>query len=352
MPPDCDRSDTPIVRAMTDAAGEWRQAVHQASQATLAHAPEWFVAIRNAYGHVPMYFAAEDEVGRRGLLPAFVVRRPLFGTVVASMPFLDSGGPCSASAPLDAYLIEHLLWEARRLRARAVHLRCTQRLPIAVEPMEHKVLLTLALPEDPGQVWRQLDPGARNKVRKAERCGLSIAFGGVEHLPEFYQVFSARMRDLGSPVHSVAFLRAVLEGFGVRARIGLVRIGRTPIGGLVTVAFKDTLVVPWAACLKDYFPLGPNMLLYWETIRAACTDGFRRFDFGRSSRHSGTYRFKRQWGAHEEPLFWYTIPIRPAARPSASASTSAEGTLIALWQRLPLPLTRTIGPRIRKYLIQ
>src|SRR5207245_9031035 len=65
-------------------------------------------------------------------------------------------------------------------------------------------------------------------------------------------------------------------------------------------------------------------LLYWETLKAACADGVGRFDFGRSSRNSGTYRFKVQWGAREEPLYWYTIPIssRPRDRKSTRLNSS------------------------------
>jgi serine/alanine adding enzyme len=200
-------------------------------------------------------------------------------------------------------------------------------------------------------LWRRLDSDVRNKVRRAGRCGLSVDFGGVENLIEFYDVLVARMHDLGSPVHAIAFLRAAVEEFGDRARIVLVRRGRMAIGGLVALAFKDALVVPWAACLKEYFPLRPNMLLYWETIRFACVQGFRQFDFGRSTLQSGTYYFKRQWGAHDSPLFWYTIPVRGRAGRPLIASGVAD-TLPKLWQRLPIPLTRRLGPPIRKYLTQ
>jgi CelD/BcsL family acetyltransferase involved in cellulose biosynthesis len=124
------------------------------------------------------------------------------------------------------------------------------------------------------------------------------------------------------------------------------------VGGLVALAFKDGLAVPWASCLKEYFALCPNMLLYWETLRTACAEGFRRFDFGRSSRHSGTYHFKRQWGAREEPLFWYTIPIAPRRRQPILRASNGAVSLAMLWRRLPLSLTRRLGPPIRKYLTQ
>jgi len=135
------------------------------------------------------------------------------------------------------------------------------------------------------------------------------------------------------------------------------------IGGLVALTFKDRVIVPWATCLKEHFTLCPNMLLYWETIKRASLDGISRFDFGRSTRDSGTYHFKRQWGAQEEPLFWYRIPINRGATASAERRRSPERLalqhgvgsneiLARMWQRLPLALTRQVGPRIRKYLIQ
>jgi len=347
------------IHAVTEPDGAWREAVEALDASTLAHAPEWFTAIRAGYGHAPLYLSGEDGEGGRGVLPAFVVRRPLLGTVVSSMPFLDTGGPCSASPALAHALVAHLIDAARGLGARAVELRCTERLALDRAPIESKVRLALPLPADPDELWRRVGGTIRNQIRKAERSGLTVDFGHTEYLAAFYDVFAVRMRELGSPVHARGFLRAVLEAFGPRARIALVRKGSTPVGGLVALACKDTLVIPWAACLKEHFALCPNMLVYWETLRAACREGFRRFDFGRSSRNSGTYQFKRQWGAHEEPTFWYTLPLTPcgSVRDSdegARGSAAGHGTALAVnaWRRLPLPVTRWLGPHLRRYLTQ
>jgi serine/alanine adding enzyme len=339
------------VVAGTDGDDLWPRAVRASSQAQLAHAAEWFTIIKRAYGHEPLYLAAESDAGC-AVLPAFVVRRPLFGTVVTSMPFLDSGGPCSASPAVAALLVDRLIAEARQRRARMLELRCADRLPIDAQPIDSKVNMTLALDGDPGALWRRFDKGVRNQIRKAERSGLGVEFGGPAHLPAFYDTFVERMRDLGSPVHALAFLGAVVDGFGSRARVVLVKKGSATIGGLVAVAFKDRLIVPWATCLKEHFALCPNMLLYWETIRTACIDGFARFDFGRSTRQSGTFQFKRQWGAQEEPLFWYRIPITPRQSSAHSDRSGSRDLFARMWQRLPLAVTRQVGPHIRKYLIQ
>jgi FemAB-related protein (PEP-CTERM system-associated) len=280
------------------------------------------------------------------------VRRPLFGTAVTSMPFLDGGGPCTSSVDVEQRLVESLIAEARRLGARSIELRASRRLDIPWKPAEHKVNMTLPLPPSGDQLWRQLDRGVRNQLRKAERSGLSVDFGGAEKLDAFYTIFAIRMRELGSPVHDRAFFRAIVHEFGAQARLGLVWKGTTPIGGLLALAFRDTLTVPWASCLHEYKTLCSNMLLYWETIRSGCAQGFRRFDFGRSSRGSGTYRFKRQWGAVESPLFWYTIPIHGRVQPAPADDGRVATYLTNAWRRLPLTVTRGVGPLIRRYLIQ
>jgi FemAB-related protein (PEP-CTERM system-associated) len=340
-----------MIRALPDANGTWRSVVAGSNESNLAHSPEWFALIQRAYGHQPLYLCAEDDKSRSGVLPAFIVRRPFFGTVVTSMPFLDSGGPCTSSAAMARVLVAHLVAEARGIGAKLVEIRCSTPLDIGSQPAQTKVNMTLPIPSDPDRLWRQLDKAVRNQVRKAERSGLSIEIGGVENLPPFYETFAIRMRDLGSPVHAAGFLRAVLESFGSRARIILVRKGPTTVGGLVILAFKDRLIVPWATCLKEYFALCPNMLLYWVALRTACVEGFRRFDFGRSTRNSGTYHFKCQWGAREEPLFWYTIPVMSPAGPSTEHPGRRE-LFAKAWQHLPLGVTRYLGPRIRRYLVQ
>jgi FemAB-related protein (PEP-CTERM system-associated) len=334
------------------ARGAWQRLTGTTSQSHLAHAPEWATVIPQGYGHDPLYLDAEDGAGGFGFLPAFIVRRPLVGTIVTSMPFLDGGGPCACSPALATSLATRLLAEADREGASVVELRCAQRLEIAWQPAEHKVNMVLPLPADAEALWRQLDRSVRNQVRKAERSGLAVEFGGAERLDEFYRFFAARMHDLGSPVHNRAFFGATLDAFGTRARVAIVRKGQTPIGGLIALASTDTLTVPWASCAKEHFALCPNMLLYWETIRVACRDGFERFDFGRSTRGSGTYAFKRQWGALESPLFWYTIPIgRDESRAAGTRGRTAD-RLARLWRQLPRSLTRRLGPHVRKYLVQ
>ena len=338
------RIDTPGV--------DWTAALAGKPGFNLGHAPQWRHAFTAAYRHSPLYISAGDADTPQGVLPAFVVRRPFQGPVVCSMPFLDTGGPCSQSAAISRQLVAELVRRAADIGARLVELRCIEPLDIDIPANLDKVTMMLSLPDDPQVLWQGLNAKVRNLVRKAERAGLTVEFGGMELLNAFYGVFAVNMRDLGSPVHSKTFFAAILNAFGDQVRIAVIRKEKTIIGGLLAIEFDGMLSVPWASSLREYFHLSPNMLLYWQTLRQACLDGVSRFDFGRSSRNQGTYHFKKQWGAEEKQLYWYTIPIKNKGVKTLSGNDSAGKMLTSIWKNLPLSFTIWLGPKIRKYLTQ
>ena len=155
------------------------------------------------------------------------------------------------------------------------------------------------------------------------------------------------MRDLGSPVHSRGFFDAIFGEFPESAKLMLVRKEKHVIGGAVCLIFKDTMIVPWASSLREFFALCPNNLLYWEMIRWGCENGYRRFDFGRSSPDSGTYRFKKQWGAKDEPLHWQCVSRQLSNGTSAQADSHKYRWVTKTWSRLPLSFTKLVGPLVR-----
>ena len=194
-------------------------------------------------------------------------------------------------------------------------------------------MMILDLLDDPDEMWKRFDAKLRNQVRKASKSGLTAGWSSREGLSDFYKTFAANMRDLGSPVHSHDFFGAILDEFNDSTKIMLVRKDEDVIGGAVCIFFKGSMIVPWASSLREYFSLCPNNLLYWEMVRWGCENGYRRFDFVRSSPYSGTYRFKKQWGAQEEPLHWQCVSRKIGAicrfRLLNSLVLSCVGRLVA-----------------------
>jgi FemAB-related protein (PEP-CTERM system-associated) len=188
----------------------------------------------------------------------------------------------------------------------------------------------------------------RSQIAKPLREGLTSRTGGAELLEDFYKVFLINMRDLGSPVHSLKLMRHVLGEFAERSGIIVVYRSNEPVSAALMIGFGRTLRNPWASSLRKYASLSPNMLLYLRMLEYACANGYRVFDFGRSSVGEGTYKFKEQWGAVPAPLCWHYISL-DGKLPDSDTKTRFE-TATRYWKRLPVLVTRAIGPSIRKHI--
>ena len=89
------------------------------------------------------------------------------------------------------------------------------------------------------------------------------------------------------------------------------------------------------------------MLLYWEAIKNAIESNCDVFDFGRSSPESGTFRFKKQWGAEPLPLYWY-YHINKGEIPNVNPNNPKFSLLVNTWKCLPLSIANSLGPKITR----
>ena len=172
-----------------------------------------------------------------------------------------------------------------------------------------------------------------------------MAWGGEELLAEFYEVFSRNMRDLGTPVYGRQLFRSALRHFPGRAELCVVRAGEAPAAAALLLHGRGVTEVPSASSLRRYNPTCANMLLYWHLLERAVGRGQGAFEFGRSTVESNTYRFKRQWGAEPYPAEWQYY-LRTGKAGEMRPDNPRYQRFIRLWQRLPVPVTRWLGPRI------
>jgi FemAB-related protein (PEP-CTERM system-associated) len=323
----------------------WDDYVYAHASADHYHLSGWGRVFATAYRHSPLYLTAWDGPKLRGIVS--VVRMGGMGRrkSLVSLPFLDYGGICADDPIVVQGLYEAICAEAMGQGEVLIDLRQRWALPLPLQEYGDKVTMILELTSDTAEMWKRFGPKLRNQIRKAEKEKLWTQWCREEGLTDFYRVYAHNMRDLGSPPHSLRFFQAVLTTFP-DARILHVRLANEVIGGALCLAFRDTMMVPWASSLRDYFRLCPNNLLYWEAIRTACEQGMQHFDFGRSSHASGTYKFKKQWGALEEPLHW--VSNTPGGDTLSESDSDVFGLAVRVWQSLPVGVTRLIGPLIRR----
>jgi FemAB-related protein (PEP-CTERM system-associated) len=314
--------------------------------ATGYHAWAWRGIFERAFGHETVYLAAVEGDVLLGVLPLVVFRNRVFGRFAVSLPFVNYGGLCTDDASVAGALVSEAASIAARLKLSHVELRHVARRLPDLPAREHKVSMLLPLLADGTAQFASLDRKVRNQVRKAEGSGLTTRIGGVELLDAFYGVFTRNMRDLGTPVYSIRFFREILTAFPDRAEICLVDAGPVTAAAAITLKHRDTVEVPWASSRREYLAQCPNNLLYWRIIQHAIAGGAKTLDFGRSTPHEGTYRFKQQWGAQPHPLYWEYALVDRAGLPDLSPHNPRYGSAIAVWKRLPIAVTNRIGPHI------
>lgn len=329
----------------------WEQFVQSHPEACGYHAAAWGGLINRVFGHTAYYLMARDQEGQvKGVLPLVFMKSPLFGRFLTSVPFFNYGGVLFKSADARDALLDAAAETARGLEATHIELRQAAPLEIDWPVRSHKVSMRLELPQCYEDLLKVFPSKLRSQVRRGEREGMTSRVGGVEVLDDFYQVFARNMRDLGTPVYGKGFFREILQTFSKEARICAVYLADRPVAAGFVIGFRQSLEIPWASSDRRHARLAPNMVLYNAVLQYACTEGYREFDFGRSSVDSGTYRFKEQWGAKPLTLYWYYWLSKVTKLPELNPQNPKYQLAIRLWQYLPVPVTQLVGPAIVKYL--
>lgn len=332
-----------------DPGADWDPFVMQIKDASLYHLSGWTELAREVFGHRTLFVKARDASGSLvGVLPVIQQKSRLLGNFATSVAFYNYGGALTAGPEVARQMMLRASEVAEKLGCRYLEFRDTQSRPGEWAMRKDKITLQLSLPESFEALSKRLGAKLRSQVKRAEREGVRCRTGADDLLDDFYSVFAENMRDLGTPVYPKRFFEAILRRFAPYCQLVVIDCDGEPAAAAFLTFWQGRGEVPWASCRAKAKPLGLNMKLYWELLALSVSRGCTLFDFGRSTVDSGTYRFKRQWGAQPVPLYWYRWERQPSAAESPQGEDKGKVMELAtaIWQRLPLPIANTLGPLI------
>ena len=328
-------------------ASEWDEYVGGHRHASLYHHAAWHDVVRQAFGKDTHYLYARNESGRLcGVLPLVRQKSLLFGDKLVSIPYCNFGGALADDAATEAALRKAAIELGAALGCDSIALRNSHAAPLQSpwQPGQNKVRMVLELPPSVAELDKALGSKRRSQINRSRREGATVEIGGESLLPEFYEVFAENMRDLGTPVYPPHFFSNVASACSDNVTLIVVRIGTETVASGFLMRYRDAIEIPWAAARRKYAKIAVNMLLYWSALAYSVEEGCSSFDFGRCTPEEGTYRFKKQWGSREHPLYWsswYADPVGASDQPSASAELMRR-----VWMKMPLPLANRLGPMI------
>lgn len=313
----------------------------------LSRHPVWLNILQTALGHEVFALEAVADGRTCGYLPLGFVSSLCFGRFLVSLPYLNTNGVVSSSPGVQRDLISRAVSLADELGVRYLELRHEQPIdhPELNARLNSKVHMRLALPRRSDVLWKGFDPKVRNQIRKGEKPGFRVYWGGLERLDSFHDVLSRNMRDLGTPVYGKELFVEILAAFPTEAEFCVVSDGERPVAAALLLHGKGITEVPTASSLKEYNSSCANMLMYWHLLQRTVDRGQATFDFGRSTADGPTHRFKKQWGSEPHPATWQ-YHIREGSVGEMRPDNPRYQRAIHIWQRLPLRLTQWLGPKI------
>ncbi len=338
------------VRSLTTETVDWDAFVRSTAGGTPFHLMAWKRAVENTFGHRAHYLMAVRRGGLEGVLPLFEVRGLLGGRGLVSIPYAVYGGICASAEPARVALLAAARELATRTGTQYVELR--HRADRQIEGLPTKSLYaTFARPitASDEENLNAIPRKQRRMTRLGARYGLRAEVG-LRHLDAFWHVYAHSVHALGSPVFPRRLFHAIAQEFGKECELLTVWKDQQMVSGVLALFYEDQVLPYYGGALREALKYSVNDFMYWELMCHAARAGCRTFDFGRSREGTGAYDFKRHWGFEPVPLPYQYVLADGESIPNLSPSNPKMHMAVQAWKRLPLPVTKVVGPRLTKYL--
>ncbi len=333
--------------------------VEEQARESFAYQPAWMDLISRLYGYTITTLTTSNASGQiTGFLPLSILRSPLTGKRLVSLPFSDHCPLIAEDDTSAQELLEQALRLAREQKARYLELRTGSHPLLAARRdfAESNLYVRWLLPlqADPDALWSELRKPVQRQIKKSQSMGVTVRLAERrEDMAHYYRLhLQTRSKKHGMPAQPQRFFFGLWDAFAASDQIQLLLAEHegAVIASMILLATGSTVRYAYGASDERSLPLAPNNLLMWRAITWGCTHGYQTLDMGRTARdNEGLMEFKRRWGAILEPLTYYYSP-QMAGLATTSEHSWKYRLLTSSWRRLPLPVAGTLGGYLYKHL--
>lgn len=337
--------------APTDYAA-WDVFAGQHPDGTFCHRSGWKTVIEGGAKQKCPYLIARQSGAVVGILPLTVKRHPVFGKALISNMFCVYGGALTHDADV-ADALYAKAWEiAQTAGIKVFENRTVKAQHTGQENWQSRVQSATFIRElasGPEEQLLAIPRKQRAVVRKSMQNELSTQWNGS--LDIFYDLYARSVLGLGTPVFPKKMFVLMVDVFGddVEVQLTVDKQGE-PAASLLSFYSGDTVLPYYAGASSAARSVAAHDFMYYQLMCRAQEKGKAWFDFGRSKIDSGPYRFKKNWGFEPTPLEyeWHLAPGAHLA--DISQQSGVFGTVSKLWKKLPLPVSKLLGPSLSRHL--
>ena len=337
------------VKTLTPADyGRWDAYVEKHPEATFFHYSSWREIPQGSFNHPTHYLYAEENGEIQGIFPLGHIRSRLFSNALISTPFCVYGGVLADTEAARETLENAAVELAHELAVDYLEVRNLKPSGAGRSTKDLYVTFRKELDPDPEANLKAIPRKQRAMVRKGIKAGLVGVID--EKIDRFYDIYAESVRNLGTPVFPKRYFEQLKKTFGDRCEILLVEHNGDAIASVMNFYFRDEVLPYYGGGTSAARALKANDFMYWEVMRRAVERGIKIFDYGRSKKGTGSYRFKTHWGFEPQPLYYEYASIRAKSLPDINPLNPKYQMFIKAWQKLPLPVSKVIGPWLARSL--
>ena len=329
----------------------WDKYVDQHPEGSFFHLSGWLDVIHSVFGHKHHYLLAEQDAKLVGVLPLFEQKSWLFGHALISTPFCVYGGVLSDDKSIREKLEAAAYELGCQLNVDYVELR--DKNPIETQgpwvTHSHHTSFQCVIPDNPDAILTSIKRKQRAVIRHSQKNELQ--WDNSDKPRECFNLYAESVRNLGTPVFSGKLFTALKETFGDRCETLIIHDKQEqPVSGVLSFYYKNQVLPYYGGGKYEARDLKSNDFMYFQLMHLAQQKGITHFDFGRSKLDSGSYKYKKHWGMDEVPLHYRVALVKAKTLPNLSPNNPKYKFFILAWQKLPLSISRRIGPLLSKYL--
>ncbi|MBU2877812.1 FemAB family XrtA/PEP-CTERM system-associated protein [Aliiglaciecola lipolytica] len=329
---------------------KWDDFVDSIDTGTFFHLTGWKRVIESVYGHSCHYIYATIDNTIVGVLPLVEQKSLLFGHALISTPFCVYGGVASDSEEATLFLEKQAIELAHNLGVDYLEMRYpfARNNPDLTEKCAHSSF-GWELADTPEAILAGIKKKQRAVVRHSLKNDLSFRI--EEDTKTAYDVYSESVRNLGTPVFPKKYFAALKQEFAENCDVLTVEKDHKAVSSVLSFYYKNQVLPFYGGGLFDARALKSNDFMYYQLMCHALENKqCNYFDFGRSKDDSGAFKYKRTWGMEPVALHYQFHLVKAEALPNLSPNNPKYQFFIKMWQKLPVWLSRRIGPFLSKFL--
>lgn len=298
----------------------WDEFVEQHPFGWLSHLSSWKNVVEGSFDHMKGYYPALVDAGNgqiKAALPVFEVDSWLTGRKMVSIPWATLSDPlvlCKEEFDLLAGEVKKLSEQrgAKHVEVRTLHTAPLIREAgtIAQQQYAHHYL---NLEQDIDQLRRSFHRTCvQQRIRRALNSKLNLRIGETEDdLKILYSMHMANRKSKCLPPQPYRFFQLLWQTLFPENKISLLiaELSGNPIATLLLFKYKDRVSAEIAHMDENYHNVSPNIYLFWQAMLQGIEEGYKIFDFGRTSpTNQSLLAFKSRWGTTVSDISFFYYP--------------------------------------------